>query len=76
MSKVIEIEYCADNGLGGPANKLKKSIQQAFPGVEIESKASSTATNRIEVSWKDGGQKNKVWSNNKTDTENGHPAIV
>jgi hypothetical protein len=33
MSKKIEIEYCADSGLGGPALKLRKAVQEAFPDV-------------------------------------------
>lgn len=27
----IDIEYCGACGYGGPANRLKKSILQAFP---------------------------------------------
>jgi hypothetical protein len=47
MSRKIEIEYCPDTGLGGPANKLRKSIQEAFPEVEIDYKEASGATSRI-----------------------------
>lgn len=76
MSKKIEIEFCAENGLGGPALKLRKSIQQAFPGVEIDYREANGATGRIEVAWSGAGIRNIVWSNNKTDTENNHPTIV
>lgn len=76
MSRKIEIEYCPDTGLGGPANKLKKSVQDAFPGVEIDYKEASSATSRIEVAWNNDGNKNIVWSNNKTDTESNHPTII
>ena len=41
MSKKIEIEYCAETGLGGPALKLRKSVQDSFPGVEIDYKESN-----------------------------------
>ena len=75
MSKKIEIEYCGESGLGGPALKLKKSVQEAFPGTEIEYKEADNATNRIEVAWNNGGNKNTVWSNNKADTEKNHPTI-
>ena len=68
MSKAIEIAFCAENGLGGPANKLKKSIQQAFPGTEVNCVESNEGKNRIEVSWVNSGVINMVWSNNKTDT--------
>jgi len=47
MSKTIEIEYCAETGLGGPALKLRKSVQDAFPGVSIEYKEASGETGKI-----------------------------
>lgn len=49
MSKKIEIEYCPESGLGGPALKLRKVVQDAFPGVEIDYREAGSATNRIEV---------------------------
>ena len=76
MSKKIVIEYCGETGLGGPANKLKKSVQEAFPNVEIENKQANKCTNRIEVCWNENGGKNTVWSNSKADTEANHPKIV
>lgn len=76
MSKMIEIEYCPETGLGGPALKLRKAVEQAFPGVEIEHKEAGSATSRIEVAWNVGGNRNIVWSNNKTDTEKNHATIV
>lgn len=68
MSKQIEIEYCGQTGLGAPAGRLKKSIQDAYPGVTVVSKAAEDETNKIEVCWNDGGQKQIVWSKNKVDT--------
>ena len=47
MSKTIEIEYCPETGLGGPALKLRKSVQDAFPGVPIEYKEAGGETGRI-----------------------------
>ena len=76
MSKKIEIEYCEQSGLGGPALDLRKSIRSAFPGVEVEPKAVNSGSNRIEVAWNNSGNRNIVWSNNKTDTEGSHPTIV
>ena len=76
MPKKIQIEYCNESGLGGPALKLRKTVQQAFPDVEVEHVEASSATNRIEVCWYNDGDRNVVWSNNKTDTENSHPNIV
>lgn len=72
MPKVIDIEYCGGWGYGGPASRLKKSLEQAFPGVEINSHSAQGMTSLIEVSWIDNGQKNKVWSKGKTDTESNH----
>lgn len=76
MSKKIEIEYCPESGLGGPALKLRKVVQDAFPGVEIDYREAGSATNRIEVAWNNGGTRNLVWSNNKKDTESSHATIV
>ena len=76
MSKSIQIEYCGESGCGAPALKLKKSVQEAFPGVMIENVEASEETNRIEVAWVDSGNKYVVWSNGKADTEKNHPKIV
>lgn len=76
MSKKIQIEYCAENGLGGSALKLKKTVQEAFPDVPIDYKEADGATNRIDVSWHHEEGKNLVWSNSKADTEKNHPTIV
>lgn len=33
MTKTINIEYCGGWGFGGPALRVKKAIQEAFPDV-------------------------------------------
>ena len=33
MVRVIDIEYCGGWGYGGPALRLKKVLQEAFPDV-------------------------------------------
>ena len=76
MSKTIEIEYCAETGLGGPALKLKKAVQDAFPAHEIDYREANGHTGRIEVAWNDGNVRNIVWSNGKSDTEKNHETIV
>lgn len=35
MAKIIDIEYCDAWGFGGPALKLKKSLQNEYPDAEI-----------------------------------------
>ena len=76
MGKKIDIEYCGGWGYGGPAMRLKKAIQAAFPDVEIDCHSASGMTSKIEVSWIDGANKQIIWSKGKADTENGHVAII
>ena len=65
MSKVIDIEYCGSWGYGGPALRLKKALQEAFPDVEINNHSASSKTGKIEVAWIDGGNKKIIWANGK-----------
>lgn len=72
MSKVIDIEYCGGWGYGGPAMRLKKSLTEAYPDVEINCHSAKDLTSKIEVAWIEGGNKQIVWSKGRADTENGH----
>lgn len=76
MVKTIDIEYCGAWGYGGPANRLKKSIAEAFPNVNINCHSAKGTTSKIEVAWIDEGQKNIIWSKGKADTENNHQEII
>lgn len=76
MVKVIDIEYCDSWGYGGPAARLKKAIQAAFPDSTIELHPADGPTSKIEVAWKEAGVKKIVWSKGKADTENGHTTIL
>ena len=76
MSKVIDIEYCGGWGYGGPAMRLKKSLAEAYPDVEINCHSAQGMTSKIEVAWISNGDKQIVWSKGKADTENGHQQIV
>lgn len=76
MVKAIDIEYCGGWGYGGPATRLKKSLEAAFPGVEIKMHSADGTTGKIEVAWIDNGKKSIVWSKGKADTENGHNTVV
>ncbi len=72
MPKAIDIEYCGGWGYGGPALRLKKALQEAFPNVEINNHSASTLTSKIEVAWIEDGNKNIIWSKGKADTEGNH----
>ena len=76
MVKFIDIEYCGGWGYGGPALRLKKVLQEAFPDVEINCHSAGGMTRLIEVSWIDGGNKQTVWSKGKADTESNHAEIA
>ena len=76
MPKVIDIEYCGGWGYGGPALRLKKSLQEAFPDIEINNHSAKDLTSKIEVAWIENGNKNIIWSKGKADTEGNHPEIV
>lgn len=75
MGKIL-IEYCGGWGYRGPANKLKESINQAYPTAEIECVSAGQKTSKIEVFWIDGGNKTPVWSNGRAQTDSGHQEIV
>jgi hypothetical protein len=51
MVKTIDIEYCATEGLGAPALRLKKALAEAFAGIEINCHTASGTTGKIEVAW-------------------------
>lgn len=77
MSKRVDIEYCGSWGYGGPANRLKKSIQEANPGVEVNCRSAQGKTGKIEVRFVDEkGTQHQVWSNGKGETESNHGQIV
>ncbi len=77
MSKRVDIEYCGSWGYGGPANRLKKSIQEANPGVEVNCRSAQGKTGRIDVRFVDEkGVQRPVWSKGKGDTESSHAEIV
>lgn len=76
MVKVIDIEYCGGWGYGGPALRLKKSLQAAFPNHEINTHSAHGLTGKIEVAWIEGGNKKIVWSKGKADTESKHETII
>jgi len=46
-----------------------KSIQTAFPDVEIDCHAAYFRTGLIEVSWINGDKKKKVWSKGRSETD-------
>ncbi len=56
--------------------RLKKAIAAQFPNVEISCRSASSQTGLIEVSWINAGNKNKVWSKGRGDTENNHAQII
>ena len=76
MSNKIDIEYCGSWGYGGPANRLKKSITENLPGVEVNSHSAKGQTGTIKVSWIKNGALQTVWEKGKAATENGHSSIV
>lgn len=76
MTKVIDIEYCGGWGYGGPANRLKKALSEAFPNVTINCHSANGMTSRVEVAWIDGGNKQIIWSKGKNETESGHANII
>jgi selT/selW/selH-like putative selenoprotein len=77
MSKRVDIEYCGSWGYGGPANRLKKSIQDANPGVEVNSRSAQGKTGKIAVRIVDSnGAITEVWANGKAETEANHAQIV
>jgi len=70
MSKRVDIEYCGSWGYGGPANRLKKSIKEANPGVEVNCRSAQGKTGVIEVRFVDeNGVQRPVWSKGKGDTD-------
>lgn len=75
MPKTIDIEYCGSWGYGGPALRLKMSIQKAFPNVAINSHSANGQTGKIVVSVVDAGKNQVVWSEGKASTENNHAKI-
>lgn len=56
--------------------RLKKSIQEAFPEVEINCHSAKGTTGVIDVAWMDGGNKQIIWSKGKADTEGNHQTII
>ena len=48
--------------------RLRKSLRQAFPEVEIIYYSAGKITKKIEVSWVDKGKKKIVWAKGKADT--------
>lgn len=76
MSNKIDIEYCGSWGYGGPANRLKKSILENLPGVEVNCHSAMGKTGTIKVSWSKGGNLSTVWNKGRGETENGHAEIV
>ena len=52
--------------------RLKKSLTEAYPDVEINCHSAKDLTSKIEVAWIEGGNKQIVWSKGRADTENGH----
>lgn len=76
MAKKIDIEYCGGWGWGGTATRLKKALQQAFAGVDIDCHSANGWTGKVVVSWVDGGQKKVVWEGGRDATDGGHAAIA
>jgi hypothetical protein len=72
----IEIEYWWSWGYTSPANKLKQSIQSAFPDYNIICRSAIKVTGKIEVSWINGILKNVIWTSGKNNTENNHKTII
>jgi len=76
MSTKIDIEYCGSWGYGGPASRVKKAINAAFPDIEINMHSANGKTGVIKVSWVRDGKMEVVWSKGRDETEKGHAEIV
>lgn len=76
MAKKIEIEYCGGWGWGGTATRLKKAVQQAFAGVDIDCHSANGWTGKVVVSWVDGANKKHVWDGGRDATDSGHATVI
>ena len=72
MSNRIDIEYCGSWGYGGTANKLKKTVQQNFPNVEVSCHSAYGVTGSIQVGWIKGTENQVVWQDGRAKTDGSH----
>jgi selT/selW/selH-like putative selenoprotein len=72
MSAKIDIEYCGAWGFGGPANRVKAAIKNAFPDVQIDCHSASGKTGVVKISWIQDGKLETIWNKGKQPTEDGH----